>query len=133
MHAAHALKHVTERPVPQVVHERRGQAKQLIFLGDVERAAKLFDDPPGRLHHAEAMAVPRVIGPGIRQRRHSQLPNAAQALKLDAVEQPKQQGIRGPVQPERDHIVHRVADDLLTDGHRGSMLVAGCPSREAEG
>jgi len=57
MHAAHALKHVTERPVPQVVHERRGQAKQLIFLGDVERASKLFDDPPGRLHHAEAMAV----------------------------------------------------------------------------
>jgi hypothetical protein len=125
MHAADALEDVAERPVSQVVHQRRRKAEKLVFLGEVERAAELLDDPPRRLHHTKAMAVTRMIRPRICQRRHAELPDAAEALELDAVEQSEEEGIDGPVEPERDHVVNGIADDLLADRHRPACYGGG--------
>ena len=56
---------------------------------------------------------------GYNQRRHPELADAAQALELGGVDQPEQQRVRRPVQPEGDHVVDRVADDLLGHGRGG--------------
>src|SRR3954463_4468960 len=122
MHAADALEDVAERTVTQIVNQRCGETQKLIFLGDVERAAKLLDDFSRRLHHAKAVAVAGMVSPGISERRHAELADATQALELDAVEQAEEEGIDSAVEPERDHVVHRIADDLLTDRHQPDML-----------
>ena len=97
----------------QIMRERSGETDRLIFFVDVERTTKLFENPPGRLHHAEAVAVSRMIRARIRQRRHAELADAAQALELGAVEQLEQQRIGRPFQAERDHVMHRISDDLF--------------------
>jgi len=56
-----------------------------------------------------------VIGAGIGQARHAELADAPQPLELGGVEQAEKQPIRRPLSAEGDHVMNRVADDLL--GH----------------
>jgi hypothetical protein len=120
--AAHALEHVAERPVPEVVQQRRAEAHRLLALVDRERPAELLDDAPGRLHDAEAVAVAAVVGAGVGQVGHAELPDPAQALELCGVQEAEQQRVGRAVRAERDDVVHRVADDLLRHTHSSRPL-----------
>ena len=68
-----------------------------------------------------------MVGARVGEAGHAELADAAQSLEFGGVEQAEQQRIDRPVQPEGDHVVHRVADDLL--GH-GSTIYYGA-SRHA--
>ena len=89
MNPGHALKDMTERPMPQVMQQRRYQADRPPFLIDLVRPAQKIQNPPGRLHHAQTMAVSRMIRRRIGKRRHPQLANPPQALNIGGIQQPK--------------------------------------------
>ena len=111
--AADALKNMTERPMADVVKQSGTEADGFGFIVDCKLSAKLGDDFSRRLHHSKAVAVAGMIGPGISKTGHAKLSDSPQALKLGRIEQPKKQGIDRALQLERDHIMHRVSDDLF--------------------
>lgn len=76
-----------------------------------------------RLHHADAVAVTGMIGPGIRQRRHPQLPDASQALELAGIDQGEQQRVFVAIHAKRDDVVNRIADEFLA--HAQAVLMFG--------
>src|SRR5665213_1645528 len=60
--AAHAFKHMTERPMPQIVKQRSGEAGQFLVVVDRGRQTKLREHAAGGLHHAEAVAIAGMLG-----------------------------------------------------------------------
>lgn len=95
------------------MEKRGGEADSFLFIADIKISTELVDDLACGFHHAEAVAVARVIGAGIGEGGHAELANAAKALHLDGVEQSKEQAIDRPLQAEGDDIMNRVADDLF--------------------
>src|SRR5579862_9852851 len=115
--AGDALEDMAEGAMAEIVKQSRGETDGFLLIADIKIPPKLIDDLAGRLHHAQAVAVTGMVGPGIRQRCHPKLPDSAQALHLDRIEQSKQQPIDRALHAEGDDIVNRVADDLF--GHAG--------------
>src|SRR4051794_37212042 len=62
------------------------------------------------------MTVSRVRGPRIGQVRHAELEDPPQSLELRGVEEFEEQRVERLLDLERDHVVHRVANDLLRHG-----------------
>ena len=81
------LKDMAQRPMPQVMQQRGGEADRLGLLVDHMRQPQLRQHLPRRFHDAQAMAVSGMIRPRIRQRRHPQLHDPAKALELGGVHQ----------------------------------------------
>jgi hypothetical protein len=96
-----------------------------MVLVDWERRSKLVQNPPGRLHDAEAVGIAGMVGAGVGQVGHAELADASEALEFGGVEQAKQECIGRTFHPKRDHIVNRVADDLL--GHAVIRLLNLAP------
>src|SRR2546423_2559255 len=90
-HPAHALKDVTERAMSQIMKKRCRQTRGLFLLADRAALAKLLEHEPGRLHHAQAVAVARMVSPWIGQARHPKLTDAPQPLHFLRIDQTKQQ------------------------------------------
>src|SRR6266567_9259550 len=79
------------------------------------------------------MTVARVRGPWIRQVRHPQLPDSPQSLELPGVEQSEEQAVERPLDLERDHVVHRVANDLLRHGRYYVQATTRCHTDKETG
>ena len=127
--AADPLEDVAEGAVAQVVQQGGDEADRFLLGVDGEGGPQLVQDPPGRLHHAQAVAVAAVVGAGVGEAGQAELADAAQPLELGGVEQAEQQRVRRPLRAEGDHVVDRVADDLF--GHnrcQGPGGTAGLPA-----
>ena len=49
--SSHSLKHMAERPVPQIMQQRSSQASQLLSFVDFHRSAQLREHLARRLHN----------------------------------------------------------------------------------
>ena len=74
---------------------------------------ELIQNLPRRFHHSKTVAVARMVGAGIGKRRHSQLPDAPQSLKLGGVNQPEQKRIGRLVKPKRNYVMNRISNDFF--------------------
>lgn len=81
-HSAHALEDMAKRTMAQIMQQRRREAGQFIFFIDPGNAPQLLDHLPRRLHHAQTVAVTRMIGARVGQARHPKLANAPKTLNL---------------------------------------------------
>src|SRR5438067_2962563 len=79
------------------------------------------------------MAVARVRGPRIGQVRHPQLQDSPQSLELPGVEQSEEQAVKRLLDLERDHVVHRVANDLLRHGRYYVQATTPCHTDKETG
>src|SRR5690606_27861422 len=128
---------VRERTVAEIVQERgrqglpRALRRDPLFLGklgvDGAQAAEQTGHHVGR---PERVREARVIGPRIRERRETHLPNPAQALELLGFEERWNYRLLGGF--EGDETVHRVAKDhkagrVYTPSQRGTREAAHRP------
>ena len=100
---ADALEHMTERPMPQVVKQRPGQADDdVLFLHLKRQLPQPKQNPLGGLHDAQAVAVTRMIRAGICQRRHPQVDESGESARNSVgVSERKEEAIHRPFQTER--------------------------------
>ena len=106
------LEQVRERTVPDVVEERRRErvARALLVTRCQNGSAAVDRAEPREqeLHHerrADGVGEARVLRPGKRERRHAELPHAAQALHLGRVDEQLDDPLL--VRLERHEAVHR--------------------------
>src|SRR5258706_6452913 len=99
----------------EIVKKSADEAHRFLVGIDGDERPEPVDHFAGGFHHAEAMAISRMVSTGIGEAGEAELANAPQSLHLRSVEETEEESFEGAIGSQDNHIMDRIANDFL--GH----------------